>query len=189
MGAKLGIDYEVDPHTPRPQEFLDDMVTNVLARGGYVEFSVPVSHPEGPVHGRQGDISGNGQARIFLFHSTSRIWLRKVSVAVTVASMVDADIERFHTELHATRHGLRLRMAIHESNIAVYQIERLRLLGGHTQRAIETWRVAYIKSCNSASLAIDALWDEYRWPTDASRDRNFVFHPRGKGDLRPLSRP
>jgi len=91
--------------------------------------------------------------------------------------MLDADIERFRTGLHATRHGLRLRLAMHEGSIAIKQIERLKYLGGRYTSAIETWQRAYIKSCNTASEAIDALWDNYSWPADGARNRSYVYRP------------
>jgi hypothetical protein len=94
--------------------------------------------------------------------------------------MLDADLERFQTGLHTTRHGLRLRLAMHEGNIAVRQIERMACLGSRYTSAIETWQRAYIKACNNASTAIDQLWDEYRWPADAARARDFIYRPRPK---------
>lgn len=97
--------------------------------------------------------------------------------------MLDADLERFTTGLHVTRHGLRLRLAMHEGNIAVNQIERLRYLGGKYVGAIETWQRAYIKACNSASEAIDALWDGYQWPADGARNRRWEYRPPPKKAL------
>lgn len=91
--------------------------------------------------------------------------------------MLDADIERFEAGLHATRHGLRLRLAIHEGNIAVNQIERLRFLGARSSAAIASWRRAYIKACETASQAIDALWEEHRWPADGARERSYQYQP------------
>lgn len=92
--------------------------------------------------------------------------------------MLDADLRRFTLGLHTTRHGLQLRMAMHEGKIAVHQIERLTFLGGRTANAIDTWRRAYIKACNNASEAIDALWDQHHWPADAGRDRRFEWRPK-----------
>ncbi len=92
--------------------------------------------------------------------------------------MVDVDIERFMTGLNQTRDGLRLRLSMHEGRIAVHQIQRLKSLGGPSvAKAIETWRHAWIKSCDNASNAIDNLWDEHQWPADAARDRRFEWHP------------
>jgi hypothetical protein len=71
-------------------------------------------------------------------------------------------------------------MAIHESRIAIEQIERLNYLGQRQRGAIETWRRAYIKACQAAAEAIDALWDEHRWPEDGARDRRFEWRPSVK---------
>jgi hypothetical protein len=98
--------------------------------------------------------------------------------------MVDADISRFGKELHHTRHGLRLRLAMHEMNIAMRQIERLRFLGSRSADAIETWQQAYIKASDRASQAIDALWDDYGWPMDGARARDFIYRNK-KGLNRP----
>lgn len=69
---------------------------------------------------------------------------------------------------------------MHEGRIAVEQIKRLQGLGGpRAAGAIETWRRAYIKACNSASQSIDTLWDEHQWPADGARDRRFEWSPRG----------
>lgn len=100
------------------------------------------------------------------------------SVAATVAAMLDADLKRFTLGLHNTRHGLRLRLAMHEGNIAINQIERLKYLGGRYTGAIETWQRAYIKACNTASEAIDALWDQHRWPADGARNRRWEYRPK-----------
>jgi len=94
--------------------------------------------------------------------------------------MLDQDIERFRTGLHATRHGLRLRMAMHEGNIAIKQIERFKFLGGAAAGEVESWQRAYIKACNNASLAIDSLFDAYQWPADGARDRSFAYRPPPK---------
>lgn len=97
--------------------------------------------------------------------------------------MLDADLERFETGLNNTRHGLRLRLAMHEGNIAKRQIERLRFLGGRYTAAIATWQQAYIKACNNASVAIDALWEGYNWPADGARDRRYEYRPPPKKAL------
>jgi hypothetical protein len=90
----------------------------------------------------------------------------------------DLDIRRFQNGINQTRSGLRLRLAMHEGRIAVEQIKRLQSLGGRQAAlAVETWRHAYIKSCNCASQAIDTLWDEHQWPEDGARDRRFVWRP------------
>lgn len=96
--------------------------------------------------------------------------------------MLDADAERFERSLKETRPGLHLCMAIHEAQVAVQQIRRLEALGGpRRQSAVDSWRRAYIQSCNRAAEAIDALWDRYRWPTDGARDRRFEWTPKEIG--------
>jgi len=92
--------------------------------------------------------------------------------------MLDQDLQRFAEGLHQTKAGFRLRMAIHESHIAISQIERLRSLGGpHRMAAIDSWQQAYIRACDVAANAIDQLWDSHQWPTDGARVRGYVWHP------------
>lgn len=97
--------------------------------------------------------------------------------------MLDADDRVFMKTLGETRHGLRLKLAIHEGRVACQQIARMQQLGGtRSQSAIESWRRAYVDACNRASLAIDELWDAHQWPTDAGRARRFEWRPaRDKG--------
>lgn len=89
--------------------------------------------------------------------------------------MPDEDLKRFARGLNQTRAGLRLRLAIHESRIAIAQIRRLKHLGPRSARAIESWRRAYIQASDSAAQAIDSLWDEHEWPADGARDRSFEW--------------
>jgi len=92
--------------------------------------------------------------------------------------MLDGDAKRFESGLNQTRAGLRLRLAFHESHIAVSQIERLRALGGpHAAKAIDTWRRAYVKACDHAAQAIDVLWNEHQWPSDGGRTRHYEWRP------------
>jgi hypothetical protein len=92
--------------------------------------------------------------------------------------MLDTDNERFAASLNQTRPGLRLRLAMHESRIAIAQIERLRRLGGtRMNSAIHSWRRSYIASCDRASEAIDQLFDQHQWPADGARDRRYEWRP------------
>jgi len=115
--------------------------------------------------------------------------------------MPDADLIRFERELGTTRAGMQLRMANHEARIAVFQIEKVRsdlqrLLNesqagdGWQVRAkrlrgdLTTWQRAYIKACDRASEAIDALWDSHQWPADCARVRSFDWRPTRPGATR-----
>ncbi len=90
----------------------------------------------------------------------------------------DADLQRFAQGLHKTRSGMRLRLAFHESRIALQQLERLRRLGGdHDGRSIASWRSAYIRACEHASAALDDLFDLHQWPPDNGRDRGYYWQP------------
>jgi hypothetical protein len=92
--------------------------------------------------------------------------------------MLDADLQRFEAGINQTKSGMRLRMAVHEARIAVRQIERLQALNNPRYgRAIESWRQAYIHSCEHAAQAIDELWDQHQWPTDGARERRFEWRP------------
>jgi hypothetical protein len=92
--------------------------------------------------------------------------------------VLDRDLQRFANGLNTTQSGYRLRLATHESRIAVSQIERLRQLGGRDRaQAIDSWQRAYIKASDNAAKAIDALWDAYQWPTDGARARGFHWQP------------
>jgi len=71
-------------------------------------------------------------------------------------------------------------MAVHEGRIAIAQIRRLQSLNDPrrvTVRALESWRQAYVQASNNAAQAIDQLWDQYRWPQDAARERRFEWQP------------
>ena len=78
---------------------------------------------------------------------------------------------------------MRLRLAIHEGTIAIRKIREVRILTGlslngqKTTDAVESWRRAYIAACNRATLAIDALWDDYQWPADGARTRDYEWRP------------
>jgi hypothetical protein len=103
--------------------------------------------------------------------------LRSASLAPSLHLVLDQDLKRFKDGLGSTRHGLRLRMAIHEGRIAVQQIRRLEQLGQKGGRAIDSWRRAYIRACEHASTAIDVLFDEHAWPEDGARERRFEYTP------------
>ena len=97
--------------------------------------------------------------------------------------MPDPDLKRFQAELERTRPGMRLRLAIHESNIAVKKIRALRAsfrrstnLASHSD-VTEGWRRAYIAACNRASMAIDDLWNQHQWPEDGARNRYYEWRP------------
>jgi hypothetical protein len=95
--------------------------------------------------------------------------------------MLDADLHRFADGLNQTKPGLRLRMAMAESLIARQQITRHYRRGVSGARALknlESWRLAYVQACNHAAEALDALWDEFAWPTDGARDRGFAWTPK-----------
>jgi hypothetical protein len=95
--------------------------------------------------------------------------------------MLDADLERFKEELDRTKAGLRLRLASAEGVIAQQQIKRLiqrGVSGARALQALESWRRCYITACNHAAEALDALWDEFAWPTDGARDRGFAWTPK-----------
>jgi hypothetical protein len=91
--------------------------------------------------------------------------------------VLDHDLKRFEDELKDTGDGLKLRLAMHEAKIAVHQIARLRRVGGPALRAVESWRVAYIRACDHASQAVDRLWNTYQWPQDAARERSYEWRP------------
>lgn len=92
--------------------------------------------------------------------------------------MLDHDLKRFADGLGETRAGLRLRLAMNETRIAVAQIKRLEQLGGQrTVLAIDSWRRAIIKANHAAAEAIDTLWNDHQWPEDGARERRFEWKP------------
>lgn len=92
--------------------------------------------------------------------------------------MLDGDTERFEAGLNQTGAGLRLRLAMHEGNIALQQLRRLKEKALIDRRsAVESWRKAYIAACNRASMAIDELFDAHQWPEDGARNRRFEWRP------------
>ena len=92
--------------------------------------------------------------------------------------MPDADLKRFERGLNQTlAGGLKLCLAMHESVIAVRQIERLQQLGPRAGRAVDSWRRAYIKASENAANAIDQLSERDQWPADGARDRRFEWQP------------
>lgn len=67
---------------------------------------------------------------------------------------------------------------MHESRIAVQQIQIAQKLGGpQSARAVASWRRAHIKACNNAAEAIDALWTDHHWPADGARARDYEWRP------------
>jgi hypothetical protein len=92
--------------------------------------------------------------------------------------MLDADLKRFQSGLDQTGPGMRLRLSMHESRIAVKQIARYHTVNDpRAGKIIESWRRAYIKACDNAAKAIDMLWEEHQWPEGAARDRSFEWRP------------
>jgi len=92
--------------------------------------------------------------------------------------MPDPDTQRFEGGLNRTRDGMRLCMAVKESQIAIAQITKLLTDWNDTRHcALQSWRRAYIFAQNRASGAIDHLWDAYRWPEGAARTRDFEWRP------------
>lgn len=92
--------------------------------------------------------------------------------------MPDADAKRFMGGLNQTKPGLRLRLAIHEGRIAISQVKAYLEIPGPThQRALESWRRAWIRASETASRCIDELWETHHWPPDAGRERAFEYRP------------
>lgn len=94
--------------------------------------------------------------------------------------MDDTDLTLFANGLNQTKPGLRLRMSIAEAQIALRQISRLYSRGISSPRALrnlQSWQAAYIRASDSASQAIDELWDTHQWPADSARDRTYRWHP------------
>lgn len=92
--------------------------------------------------------------------------------------MLDSDLQRFEAGLNQTGAGLRLRLAMHEGNIALQQLRRLeQQIPINKRSAVESWRKAYIAACNRASMAIDELFDAHQWPEDGARNRRFEWRP------------
>ena len=92
--------------------------------------------------------------------------------------MPDADLTRFEKQLGRTRPGMHLRLAVHESRLAVRQIQKLLAFGaGETDPDLCSWRRAYVAACERASEAIDELWIIHRWPADGARERRYIWTP------------
>jgi hypothetical protein len=92
-----------------------------------------------------------------------------------VAVLHDPDGQTFQA-LRETGPGLRLRLAIRESDIALTHMRaaRRRL----DPKAEASWQRRYVTCCNNASHAIEQLTEAHAWPLEADFEPTFVWVPK-----------